>query len=113
MESSKEWAVGMSKEEFAIEFPKRYPHAQGIIPDMNKWLGVVKKEDTAIKPFNEEMIVQDHFTKKKRIEKNEESGSYTVRCAGCEQEYIKETEKKAKAALRMHERHCKGLLDKR
>lgn len=116
MNKSKEWAVGLSKAEFEVEFQKRYPFAAGIIPDMDKWLGVQPKEDTTIEPFSNEEIVQDYFTKKKRIEETKDEdgfGSYTSRCAGCEKEFIKESKHKATVALRAHERHCKGLLKKR
>ncbi len=116
MDKSKQWAVGMDKATFEIEFQKRYPFAAGVIPDVDKWLGVQPKEDTSIIPFNEEEITIDHFTKKKRIEKTEDAekgDSYTTRCAGCDKEFIKTTKHKATVALRAHERHCKGLLDKR
>jgi hypothetical protein len=114
VDKSKEWAVGLDKANFEAEFQKRYPYAGGIIPDMNKWLGVQPKESTAIEPFNEETLEIEHFTKKKRIEENkEDNGSYTARCAGCEKEFIKENKQKATVALRAHERHCKGLLEKR
>ena len=116
MDKSKEWAIGMDKATFEIEFQKRYPFAAGIVPDQEKWLGVQPKEKTTIEPFNEEEISIDHFTKKKRIEKTEDehgAGSFTTRCAGCEKEFIKKSEKGAMAALRAHERHCKGLLKKR
>ena len=36
----KQWAVGLSKEEFAIQFSQKYPHAIGIVPDQKEWLGV-------------------------------------------------------------------------
>jgi hypothetical protein len=116
VEQSKQWAVGMDKANFEVEFQKRYPFAGGVIPDMNKWLKVVPKESTTIEPFNEEEVSIEHFTKKPRIEKTEDENGFkgfTVNCAGCEQQYIKNTEKKANAALRAHERHCKGLLKKR
>lgn len=112
VEATKEWAIGMKPEEFAVEFQKRNPYAAGIVPDLTKWLGRKTKEFEGVTPFNGELIEGESHVNKTKPKKaeNKEFEGFSTECNGCGQEYIKDTETKAATALRSHQRFCKELL---
>ena len=115
LDPTKQWAVGLSPDEFKIQFQQRYPFAAGILPNLKKWLQIKPKEFDGVMPFNEELIEGENvINQSKAVEvKEPEKVGFEVVCPGCEKNWIKDTEKKANAAMRAHKRFCKELLKSR
>jgi hypothetical protein len=99
---SKQWANGLTQEEFTKEFQRRYPRSDSV-PDLRKWLYRDIPRYHGINPFNlEQMESQDN----KRPERKEPE---EIVCKGCGKEFTAKGNMKL-AHRKLHEKRCKKLL---
>ena len=110
VDPAKQWAVGMSQDDFARAFTKRNPSAD-VVPNVEKWLSYPEsRSSTLIDPVNPELMDIYEGAKTKAPAKSDGTGVYSENgkwYAPCG--YVSS----ARIGAISHSRKCKKCLSER